>query len=242
MNTTPVETGFHILVAIRGPEDFRPLLSVGYSLAKANQGKLTIVTVRQTTDQVPEWLEIPPAFADVPLEIRVLKDPATARAILRQARQISPDLLVMGWISLSPRRGYLLGSTLDPVLSQTPCNVMVVRADPTWPDTELQENEMLKILVPTSGGPNTPLAMDLALSSSEQCEVTALYITREAADEARPAARQEWLGEFVRPWADDLRFKTKIVQADNILQGIITEAEQHDVTMLGASKDVFVVQ
>ncbi|MFC1975243.1 TIGR00341 family protein [Chloroflexota bacterium] len=234
MNT--VETKCHVLVTTHGPEDFRPLLNVGYSLAKANQGQLTIVTVRQT-DEVPEWLDIPSVFTDIPLEIKVLQNKATAKAIIRYARHVSPDLLVMGWTSLSPRRGYFLGSTLDPVLFQTPCDVMVVRADSDWPDADLLDQQTWEVLVPTSGGPNTPLAMDLALSSSVESEVTALYITRESTDRARPAARQEWLEEFTKPWIDNPRFKTKIIQADNILQGICTEAREYDVTMVGASNE-----
>ena len=54
-STENIETDCHVVIAVRGPEDFRPLLNMGYSLAKANQGKLTMVTVRQVV-QVPEWL------------------------------------------------------------------------------------------------------------------------------------------------------------------------------------------
>ena len=119
----------------------------------------------------------------------MLQSDKPANAILKQVRQLSPDLLVIGWIGRSPRHGYSLGSTLDPVLNQTPCNVIVVRAEPEWPAVDLMDNQSLKILIPTSGGPNTLFAMDLALTASEQSEVTALYITRPFDDEARPAER-----------------------------------------------------
>jgi uncharacterized hydrophobic protein (TIGR00271 family) len=237
MNTLPVETKFHILVAIRGPEDFRPLLHHGCSLARANQGRLTIITVRRTTEQVPEWLEIPPILADIPIEIKVLKDTAAARPILKYAGQVSPDLLVVGWKSDPPRQDYLLGSTLDPILHQASCNLMVVKADSAWPDSKLLERGTVKVLVPTSGGPNTPLSLDLALGMSVKSEVTALYVTRQSTDEARSAARQAWLNEFTQPWADNPRFQTKVIQADNVLQTIITEAEEYDITVLGASNE-----
>jgi uncharacterized hydrophobic protein (TIGR00271 family) len=226
---------YHILVAVRGPEDFQPLLSMGYSLAKANRGRLTVITVRQT-EQVPEWLQVPALFADVPVETAILHNADAAKTILKYARQNSPDLLLVGWKNAPAKAGYLLGSTLDPILYQASCNLMVIKAPSAWPEADFLDRKT-KILVPTSGGPNTPLAMDLALSASEQSEVTALYITHPSADEARPLARQAWLAEFTQPWANHPRFRTKIIQTDNIVQGIITEAQQHDLTMLGASNE-----
>lgn len=236
MNSNPAKADYHALVAIHGPDDFWPLLNIGYSLTKANQGSLTIVTVRQT-DQAPEWLNVPPSFTDVPIETRVLQDDSPAKTILKCARQISPDLLIVGWQGEPARRGYFLGKTLDPVLQQAPCNLMVVKASSNWPDRNFLDRETVKILVPASGGPNAPLALDLALNTSRQSEVTALYITREIEDVARAAEREEWLVEFTRPWSDNPRFKTKIIRANSVLQGIITEAEGYDITMLGASNE-----
>ncbi|MBN1991424.1 MAG: TIGR00341 family protein [Anaerolineae bacterium] len=236
MDTIPIETDCHILVAIRGREDFLPLLNVGYLLAKANQGRLMIITVRQT-EQSPEWFEIPAHLADIPIETRVAHSETAAKVILKQARQDSASLLVLGWLSLSSRQGYLLGRTLDPVLQQAPCNIMVVKMASTWSETALLEKEPLQILVPTSGGPHTTLALDLALTTFAQGEVTALYITHETSDTARAAERQTWLQEFTQPWTGHPRFKTKVVQADNVLQGVMREVEHYDVTMVGASKE-----
>ncbi len=231
------QSNFHILVATRDPDDFRPLVNVGYALAKTNQGRLTIITVRQTA-QMQEWFKFQPALTDIPIETKVLQNPATAQAILKYARQVSPSLLIVGWKGDSPKRGYLLGSTLDDILQQAPCNLLVVRADPTWPEGDfLNKERRIKVLVPTAGGPNTPLAMNLALNTSNQSEVTAFYITRESEDEARVAERKKWLREFTAPWADNPRFKTKVVQENNILQGVVTEAESYDLTMLGASNE-----
>jgi len=231
------EKEYHILVAVRGPEDFRPLLNVGYWLAKANQSKLTIITVRQTSLEAPDWLQIPAGFDDIPIDTRVFQNKAPARTILKQAHQISPDLLIIGWINVPSQGGDFLGSNLDSILNQSPCNVMVVRAESDWPKNDLLGKQKLKVLVPTAGGPNTPLAIDLALLPVGQSEVTAFYITRPADDAARVAARKAWFAEFTQPWADNPQFKTKIVQTDAILQGILAEAVHHDVTMLGASNE-----
>ncbi len=236
MSTNSHQTDCHVLVATGGPDDLRPLLNLGYSLAKANEGRLTVLTVSQL-DHRPDWFEIPSEFQDIPLETEVIHNDSPAHTILKYARQNSIDLLLVSWKGAPPRSGFLLGSTLDSILQQAPCNLMVVKAEPAWPEITFREQERTYILVPTSGGPNTPLAMDLALGLSEQSKVTALYVTSSYEDRARLAEREAWLAQFTRPWAEIERFKTKVVKNDDILEAILTEAKGYDITMLGASNE-----
>jgi len=128
------QTIYNVLTAIRGADDLRPLLNIGYALVKANGGKLTILVVRLSAETPPEWLKIPGGLRDIPIETKIAQSESTARVILREARRLNPNLLLLGWRGDSPRRGYLLGSTLDHVIQQVTCNLAVVRADPTWPD------------------------------------------------------------------------------------------------------------
>ncbi|HEX9921350.1 MAG TPA: universal stress protein [Anaerolineae bacterium] len=178
-------SGYHVLVAIRGPDDFRPLLNVGYALTKTHEGRMTIITARQT-DQAQNWLTIHPVFHDIPIEVKVVQHDAPAKAILKMAGQISPNLLILGWQGQLPRRNYILGSTLDRVLQQARCNLIVIKASPTWPQVDFLHKETIKVLAPTAGGPNMPMVMNLALNSTKQSEVTALYILPE--DSEKPTS------------------------------------------------------
>jgi uncharacterized hydrophobic protein (TIGR00271 family) len=235
MNINSAQNEHHILVASRGPDDFRSLLYVGYSLARANHTGLTIVTVTSIEEQ-PEWFEIPAALADVPIETRVLHSESPAKAILKYARQSSPNLLLVNWRGEPPRQGYMLGSTLDPILRQAPCDIVVLKANETWPEGAFLDKE-IKVLVPTAMGPNAPLAMDLALNLSDRSRVTALYVTHQSEDRARVQERERWLEEFVQPWADSSRFQRKIIQSNSVLHGILSEAKDYDLTILGASNE-----
>ncbi len=230
------QANYHIITAIRGPEDFKPLLYVGYSLARAKDGKLTIVTVRQTK-QTLDWLQIPKPLTDIPIEIKQIESSNPSKAIVKYAKQISPDLILLGWRGQPSKRGHLLGNTLDYVLQQAYCNLAVIRADADWPDEEILQKETWQVLVPTAGGPNTPLALDMALGAAKQSEVTAIYVMPESADEASLMERESWLAEFTASWSHRPGFKTKVIQADGIIKGITTEAENYDVTMLGANNE-----
>ena len=52
------QPNFHVMVAVRGQDDFWPLLCIGYALARSRYGRLSIVTVRQQSHERPEWLVI----------------------------------------------------------------------------------------------------------------------------------------------------------------------------------------
>jgi nucleotide-binding universal stress UspA family protein len=70
----------------------------------------------------------------------------------------------MGWRGQQPKRGFTLGSTLDYAVHTVRCDWLVVKAAATWPGHHLIDGEGLKVLAPTAGGPNTPLALELAFN------------------------------------------------------------------------------
>ena len=236
MKSSSPEVNYHIVVATGEKNDFRPLLNMGYSIAKAHQGQLTIVTV-QPTNEAPAWLKIPSSFYDIPIKINILKSRAAKETVAKYVKDVSPDLVLLGWKGAPDKLGYLLGSGLDPVLHQVACNLMVVKAEATWPEADYVNQETLQVLVPAAGGPNAPLAMDLALNASIKCEVTVLYITHAFDDEARKTERENYLAEIIAPWADRPNLKTKVIEADDVFQTIIDESKNYDVTMLGASNE-----
>ncbi|MFQ5578074.1 MAG: DUF389 domain-containing protein, partial [Anaerolineae bacterium] len=233
---TPALPPFHILVAIGGKDHFWPLLSLGYALAKSKQGRLTVLSISRT-GQPADWLRVPSAYADLDIQIKIIPSDSPAKAILAYARKHPPELLIVGWRRRKTGGSYLTGGTLDTILRQAPCDVAVVRAAPTWPDVDFARAEKTTVLIPASGGPNAPLAMELALGLSAQTEVTALYIVPQYADAADFLEHQKTMAELTRPWAGDPRLKIKTVRAPSVLKGILAEAETADLTMLGATKE-----
>ncbi len=224
----------HIAIATGERNDFRPLLNMGYSLAKAHEGKLTIVTV-QPTNEPPEWLRIPPDFNDIPVDVKVIKSNTASRSIGNYLVNIKPDLVLLGWKGAPDKLGYSLGTGLDSVLHRIACNLMVVKADSAWPEINFATQQTMRVLVPIAGGPNAPLAMDLALNAAVTCEVTGLYITPDDDDQASKIASDEYLQELIEPWADHPNLTTKVITSPDVFQAILDESQHYDLTILGAS-------
>ncbi|MEM7344064.1 MAG: DUF389 domain-containing protein [Chloroflexota bacterium] len=232
-----LESSYHVFIAVSSADDFWPLLNLGYYLAKVNGGRITIITVRDKAER-PEWLTIDPQFEDVPIDVEVLTNQNRARGVLSHARRIKPDLMLVSWRGAPPRRGYEIGSTLDYILQQAPCHLMIIKADSQWPENTGTQNENFKILIPGSGGPNATLAMDLVFGTSDhEHEVTALHIAREAIDVADATHRAKTFEDAIEPWSDHPGLNKKFVRASTPLEGILAEAVHHDAVILGASNE-----
>ncbi|MDY6875367.1 MAG: DUF389 domain-containing protein [Chloroflexota bacterium] len=252
MSQPQAEHRYHILVAVGDREQLRPLLGAGCALARVHNGVVTLLCV--TPDGArPDWLVVPePPTAsaaesrgDVPLNVLVRPGRDASATILETVRAGPPDLLLLGWRG-SPGRGrYLLGSTLDPVIRYAPCDVAVARAnnDPGEPSGQglaKDLNHVRRVLVPAAGGPNAPLALEMALNLSPDAQVTALYVARDTLGQAEVALGYERLNTMLAPWAAGGRVQPKVVRASGIIEGILAEAGAgYDLVLIGATRESF---
>ncbi len=205
MSQPQAEPRYHILVAVGDREQLRPLLAVGCALARVRDGAVTLLCITPDGAQ-PDWLVVPEPSAasiveprgDVPVNALVRSGRDAGAAILATVRADPPNLLLLGWRG-SPGRGrYLLGSTLDPVIRYAPCDVAVVRAndgpgEPSGRDLATVLGHVRRVLVPAAGGPNAPLALEMALNLSPNAQVTALYVARDTLGQAEVALGHERL-------------------------------------------------
>jgi uncharacterized hydrophobic protein (TIGR00271 family) len=206
-------TDFHVVVAVGAENQLAPLLSLGCCLAAAHKGRVTLLTVTERGDR-PQWLATSQVCAEVPLQI-------------------------VGWRGKSGAGRYLVGRTLDPVVQEAPCDVVVsaLAADrPSLPEATGTK----RVLVPVSGGPNAGLALDLALDLAPEAEVTALYVARQTHGPMGLSLSREHLEEILRHWAGEPRIQGKVVQSARIDAGILAEAAKgYDMMLVGASRESY---
>ncbi len=82
-----------------------------------------------------------------------------ARGIVSAVREKKIDLLIMGWHGRRQDRRFKLGSTLDPVLSRSPCNVVILK--------DCGSRSFGSVLVPLFGNGNDAFALQVARSLVE---------------------------------------------------------------------------
>ncbi|HEY63493.1 MAG TPA: DUF389 domain-containing protein [Caldilineae bacterium] len=222
---------YHVMVAVGEERQLVPLASFGCALARSREGRMTLVTVTPDGTR-PPWLKVPPSCADVPVDVLVLRQmKAPGQDLAHLVNQKPPDLLVIGWRG-EPKRGrYLLGRTLDPVLRNVLCDVAVVRSD--------FARTPRNVLVPTAGGPNAARALEIALSLGSDVQITALYVAQRSLGQPEVILGRERLRAAVAPWEGQSLIQRRVVQAHDIVRGILGEANsgRYDLLLIGASNE-----
>jgi nucleotide-binding universal stress UspA family protein len=132
----------------------------------------------------------------------------------------------MGWHGARKNQLFSLGSTVDPIIQRSPCNVVVLKG--------VRNMKYTKILVPLAGGPNSAFALEIAtiLADKEEGHVTAFTVQ---------TAKQRFdIPKFLNDHEDRLhiqrsRIRTKSVDVEHITDAVLTEAADYDLVVLGCS-------
>jgi CIC family chloride channel protein len=173
---------------------------------------------------------------EVPVHTMIRLDRHAGRAIAETARQRRVALMILGWPghTASPRSAF--GSVIDLVAVNPPCDLAVVRFR--------KRRSPKRILVPTSGGVNSNLAINLAIDQArsyvaetgEQPVITLLYVCVPA--DATPEARARGF-ELLRSLAAgyDYPMEVDVVSDDDVVEGIVKESANHDLLVIGSTAE-----
>ncbi len=134
----------------------------------------------------------------------------------------------------------LLDDIGDPIhhnLNNITCGVVAIRGDAVSLDGDQPEDryQIKRILVPTSGGPNSVYALDVLLPLTPDVEITALYIGQEILGENEKALGQHRLKQTLDYIDANGRIKSELIVAANITEGIKEAARGYDLVIIGAS-------
>ncbi len=242
---TSEEQDYVVLVPIANPSTAGTLLRLSGTLARQEDGEVLALQVVTVPDQVP--LEAGRRRAEVS---RVLLERAVAQAqeekfkiqtmtrvahsvaegILDTAREEKVGLILLGWRGYTRSFGASMGPIIDAVIRDAPCDVTVAKGD-DW-------TEARKILIPTAGGPNAPIAarLSMLISNAYDAEVTTLYVQMGRATPQQMEKNKQQIAQTL----EGLNFShppgKKVVVAESVVEGIVQEAEKYDLVLLGASE------
>ncbi len=242
----PTTAGYRILLPLMDLAHTLSMIPLARRLAGARQGVIELLHLLAVPDQVPLsaagehalpgqeliaeamlYLTFQPSIGSSIVYCR-----STARGILAEARQRRTDLILLGWRGTAQRRrGYVFGSTVDPILERAPCSVLVAR-NPGRPPFR-------RVLVPVAGGPNSRMALEIAgmLADPESGRVEALHVVRPG---SRSPSANGYLAESAeRSGLPASRFSMKTLVDEDPKAVILREARESDLVVLGASPTGF---
>lgn len=243
-------TDYSVLVPVANNASARRLSHLGATLARANRGEvfaLHVITVPRQIDLsdgraflaqgrvvVDEAVGVA-AEHDVPVRTMVRLGRDAARSILTAAAERKADLLLMGWPGYMSRREHAFGSLTWVLAQNPPCDLAVVRFNRTGP--------LRRILVPVGGGPNARLALELAVAQADAAEeetgdrpdVVGLHLLLPSDHGIDHDQRRQELLHTLDIGAIPLDLQ--IVPTDEVVAGILAQAEGFDQVVIGASNE-----
>ncbi len=170
------------------------------------------------------------AGIDTETKMRYARD--VAPAIVGSVDAYDGDAILMGWHGRPRRRDIVLGSFLDKVLGNAPCDVYVKRV-------RLPSASPSSILVPVAGGPHDELAAELAGTIAAQHDATVSLLYVDGPDDEVTADQTELFEKRRAAVPDDVTVEERSATSDHVAGAITDETADHDLTVLGATRDPF---
>ena len=234
---------FRILVPLHNPDHVTQLLDFAIPLARKNDGEIVALIVVDVPFQLPIYeglrfvhhkrplLKAANEYAKkngIEIESDIKIAHRVADGIITSAEEESASLLLMGWKGFTNTRDKILGEVTDQVIRYTPCDLIVLK---------LAKYPIKKILLPSAGGPNARLAAQLAqiLMRTVKAEVTCCnVVNKNPSDEDRQKG-SEWIEKTLKDLESGSEFKRKLVESSSIPAGLIREAKDYDLVVIGAT-------
>ena len=242
-----VSRDYSVLVPVADQEQARILGQIGAILAQDNHGEVLALHVVRVPPQLTldvgrlflkegrSYLEtvIQQAKArEVPVHTIIRLGRHVAEAVRKTAIENASDLILFGWPGYTRSSGRVYGSVIDPIVSDPPTDIAVVRYRAYRP--------LRSILVPVAGGPNSRRAAEMAISMARgedaPVKVTLLHVVP-------PGTRA---GDLVRVRKvldhalDGIYYEhieQRVVEGADIVETVLAEAEGYDLLIVGASEE-----
>jgi len=242
---TPERERYLVLVPVEDIEDVLGIVRQVMVLTKAKNGAVELLHMVTMPDQVPlsdaarYTLPGKEAIAEAILylssrffidsSIRYCRN--TARGILSAARERDANLIVMNWNRQTRRRGFISGSTIDPVLEKAPCDVVVFR--------NMENQPFKRVLVPLVGGHNSSLALEIAglMVEKNDGRIVCLHVRQ-------PRTPQFHLDDCLDSICSEINFQrdileSKVIESSNPAKTILQQTPDSDLVVIGASREAF---
>jgi amino acid transporter/nucleotide-binding universal stress UspA family protein len=233
---------FKIVLGIETKEDVLPLMNTALPIAKEKDGEIFVTHVIPLPPQTPlnvgkqfirerkKFLQEADELGDrhnVPVSFSIRVSHQVYHGLLDTVVENKAKALILGSGEVTTREK-ILGSVLDPLIQEAPCDVGVLKI--------MKDTKTKKILLPTAGGPNAKLAFEWGswIAQQNKGKLTLLSIV---SDERRKKRGQSCLLDTKKATEHDTkRTEEKIAYGTDILKTIIKESKEYDMILIGASK------
>jgi len=237
--------GYQIMVSVANPATAPVLVKYANLVAGIKNAELVITSIVTVPYQTPlreayrfieaarDLITEASKFADDRLPVRsILRcGHSFARGIISSVKEHHTDLLILGWQGDTRWEHFTMDSTLDPVIEQAPCDIIVVKAGEKEPEKKIK-----RILFPSKGeSPHVKLAIDVVnlIAKKFDAEVTILHVIQKGRTESETKEIMESIAELMQ----DVSHSIRIIESEDVVNSIVNESKSHDLVVIGATTE-----
>jgi len=245
----PIDHEFQILVPVANPDHAEQLMRTARDIAADRGGEVLVLSVVELPEQTPlsegdEYVDerrdlLDDAMsvtagggdAEVPVNGTIRVGHHVDEAIVHTVIQHDSDAVLLGWHGRDTRRrDVILGSTVDTVVQEADCDVLVERIGST--------GEPESVLLPTAGGPHARYAAEVARAISHMtgASITMLRVVDPDADEQAHGLVTSSFDEAASV-LEDVPHETRLLEATDVAGAIVEETAGYDLTFMGATRE-----
>jgi nucleotide-binding universal stress UspA family protein len=236
------EEGKRVMVAVANPKNAVELVRGAHRICRARGATAAeLLHMVRVPEQVPlsdaekytsegresiveAGLYLAPLFP-VNTTLRYCRN--VARGIISAVREKDISMLIVGWHGGARAGAFALGSTVDPVIERSPCDVVIMK--------ECGNKKFGRVLVPVAGGPNARLALEIASIVVEKDGVVdVLSVT----DGGKIFDVEEFVGRQVkRLGLSPERVTAKTIESRDVVGSVLNEVHEYDLMVLGCTRE-----
>ncbi|MBI9017916.1 MAG: amino acid permease [Phycisphaerae bacterium] len=247
------ENKYPVMVAVANPANAQSLLNGTYRLCGAKDARIELIHMIEVPDQIslhdaelytqPGKETLIDAMnhlqKDFPIATTLRYCRNHARGIVSALRQKKTKMLVMGWHGQHNKGLFNIGSTIDPIIEQSPCCIVILK--------DCTSDKIFKnVLVPVAGGPNSDFAVEVAamLNKLEQDKDTSITLLNIDTGSAKHKFETQ---KFLEKQLKQLdinpdRINTKTIKSKNPVNAILTESLKYDLIVMGTTNKPMIAQ
>lgn len=235
---------YRILACVGDPSHAATTLKAAANVARHYDGELIALSVVEVADRdllahgtarakdVKDMLDAMVAGLQgtgLPVRVVVKVSHRISYGISETALEESCNLIVMGRARRVGLIGRFAASIVDRVVRAAPVQVIVVAAE-QWPD------KVNTVMLAYESGPNSELSADLALAFGGETPTTvrAVHVLPVSAPAVEMQAARTTMGAELGPRCRPE--EQHVVQADDVVGGLLRQADDADVIVIGGSE------
>lgn len=241
-----------LVVPIANPENVDQLMRTAVDTARDRNAEIHVISVVTVAPQTPldrgrqyvdERREIIGRAisvadeADVPAKGTVRIGHDAVNAILNTIEQEDAEAVLVGWRGQQRRRrDVVLGDNIDRIVTDARCDVLVERMGET--------GKIESILLPTAGGPHAEYAAEIAgaIARANNARIELVYVLGTDADEDDREDAEELFTPAIEAIGTHEKIDHHLLDGDDIVETIGEQTGDHDLTIVGATREGFLQQ